>query len=359
MFSLSGQVAGGLQTALDEVMERRLREQMRRQQEQQQAAQLALQQRQQQGVEDDRTYRRDNDRRVIDLAEMERIDAKAQQATDRNISLDAANVMNMPGMTPQARADELNQSVFRNPKASSAPDMRRVIEGLTKRPDRVQYTYTNPNTGNQSTRFGNPDEMPAGGFDMGNEPQKPERGPAPDYEWVMRNGKPVQIRKGGAQMGDSPYEKPSAASTNAPDPVKARETLEKIEAAATQLRNAPGLGRLTGARIGNRDYALGVRDEPLEGSPAATAKAYYDSLKSLMTLENLGLLKGVLSDRDMQILQSAGSSLDTKMQDPAFVAELDTIIGKVSTQLGRPPAKPKSGGPSSRVDELLKKYGGG
>jgi hypothetical protein len=78
-----------------------------------------------------------------------------------------------------------------------------------------------------------------------------------------------------------------------------------------------------------------------------------------MTLENLGLLKGVLSDRDMQILQSAGSSLDTKMQDPAFVAELDTIIGKVSTQLGRPPAKPKSGGPSSRVDELLKKYGGG
>jgi hypothetical protein len=42
MFSLSGQVAGGLQTALDEVMERRLREQMRRQQEQQQAAELQM-----------------------------------------------------------------------------------------------------------------------------------------------------------------------------------------------------------------------------------------------------------------------------------------------------------------------------
>ena len=42
MFSLSGQVAGGLQTALDEVMERRLREQLRRQQEQQQAAELQM-----------------------------------------------------------------------------------------------------------------------------------------------------------------------------------------------------------------------------------------------------------------------------------------------------------------------------
>ena len=32
-FNLSGQVAAGLQDALDEVMERRLREQLRRQQE--------------------------------------------------------------------------------------------------------------------------------------------------------------------------------------------------------------------------------------------------------------------------------------------------------------------------------------
>ena len=313
MFSLSGQVAGGLQTALDEVMERRLREQLRRQQEQQQAAQLALQQRQQQGVEDDRTYRRDNDRRVIDLAEMERIDAKAQQATDRNISLDAANVMNMPGMTPQARADELNQSVFRNPKASSAPDMRRVIEGLTKRPDRVQYTYTDPKTGNQATRFGNPDEMPAGGFDMGNEPQKPERGPAPDYEWVMRGGKPVQIRKGNAQMGDSPYEKPSSGAEAQEKTLTAGEVKEAANALLTH-RGFNGAFGLYNSRM------------PTMKQDTADAELLRERVASLLQLANMGKMKGILSDSDMKVIRSASTTLSNRQSGPAARTELARVI---------------------------------
>jgi hypothetical protein len=315
MFSLSGQVASGLQTALDEVMERRLREQLRQQQEQQQAAQLALQQRQQQGVEDDRTYRRDNDRRVIDLAEMERIDAQAQKATDRNISLDAANVMNMPGMTPQARADELNQSVFRNPKASSAPDMRRVIEGLTKRPDRVQYTYTNPRTGQKATRFGNPDEMPAGGFDMGTEPQKPERGPAPDYEWVMRNGKPVQIRKGNAQMGDSPYEKAAAGSG-----AEAQEkmlTAADVKAAANALLKHKGF---EGA------FGLANSRMPTFSQNTADAEALRDRVSSLLQLANMGKMKGILSDSDMKVIKSASTTLSNRLSGKAARTELDRVI---------------------------------
>ena len=313
MFSLSGQVAGGLQTALDEVMERRLREQLRRQQEQQQAAQLALQQRQQQGVEDDRTYRRDNDRRVIDLAEMERIDAKAQQATDRNISLDAANVMNMPGMTPQARADELNQSVFRNPKASSAPDMRRVIEGLTKRPDRVQYTYTDPRTGQKATRFGNPDEMPTGGFDMGTEPQKPERGPAPDYEWVMRNGKPVQIRKGGAQMGDSPYEKPSSGAEAQEKTLTAGEVKEAANALLTH-RGFNGAFGLYNSRM------------PTMKQDTADAELLRERVASLLQLANMGKMKGILSDSDMKVIRSASTTLSNRQSGPAARTELDRVI---------------------------------
>lgn len=35
-------------------------------------------------------------------------------------------------------------------------------------------------------------------------PDKPVQGPAPDYEWILRNGDYVQIRKGTAQPGDTP-----------------------------------------------------------------------------------------------------------------------------------------------------------
>ena len=307
-FNISGLVAGGMQDALDEVMERRLREQMRRQQEQQQAAQLALQQRQQQGVEDDRTYRRDNDRRVIDLEEMERIDAKALQATDRNISLDAANVMNMPGMTPQARADELNQSLFRNPKASSAPDMRKVIEGLTKRPDRVQYTYTNPKTGNQATRFGNPDEMPAGGFDMGNEPKVPTKGPEP--EWLMRGGKPI---KGYYQPGDLKYE-PTAKSEAAENKkAEAEDTAREAKRLAQALLDSAGF---SGA------FGLANSRMPTVSQETADAEEIRESLTALLTMENMDKMTGILSDSDMKVLRKASSTIAARMSPAAARAEL-------------------------------------
>lgn len=36
--------------------------------------------------------------------------------------------------------------------------------------------------------------------------REPKSGPQPEHEWVMRGGKPVQIRKGTAQPGDAPYD---------------------------------------------------------------------------------------------------------------------------------------------------------
>ena len=35
--------------------------------------------------------------------------------------------------------------------------------------------------------------------------QAPQRGPEPEYEWVVRGGQPLQIRKGTARPGDAPY----------------------------------------------------------------------------------------------------------------------------------------------------------
>lgn len=139
--ALSGLVAGGAQHALDEALDRRMREQLRQQQEQQEAARLALQQQQQAAIEADRAEQRAQGLKRLDLESLKYRDEQAAIQTDRNVGLDAANVMRMPGMTPQAKADELEQSLFRNPNASVAPALLKRIDGLTRVPDKK---FTSP-----------------------------------------------------------------------------------------------------------------------------------------------------------------------------------------------------------------------
>lgn len=154
---------------------------------------------------------------------------------------------------------------------------------------------------------------------------KPERDPIADYE----------ARK----AIDAKY----ATNGNGPNPQKAAETRSKILEAAKGLKADPGLGNLVGNRVLNPDYNLGISSEPRAGTSAANAQAKFNTLKSLLTLENLGLLKGAMSDKDLAFIQSAGSSLDTKMDDPVFVAELDKIIQKFENVSDTPPP---AGGPS-------------
>ncbi len=318
---ISGLLASGMQTQLDDVNDRRLQEFVRQLKEREQADQLKLQQDTLASAEKDRAAQRENTARTINLAELKRTDDLGREATQRNGASDMAGVLAMPGMSNEAKASEIMGSGLRTGQVDPA----RVIEGLTRVPAKKEYTYTDPKTGNKSLRAYDPSSVPSGGLDMGNEPQKPERGPAPEYEWITRNGNPMQIRKGSAQAGDRPYEK---AAANGPDPAKAAETRTKILDAAKALKTAKGLSSLTGNRIGNSDYNMGLSDEPRAGSSAANAAPLFKTLKSLMTLENLGLLKGAMSDKDLAFIQSAGSSLDTSMDDPTFIAELDKIIQK-------------------------------
>jgi hypothetical protein len=205
-----------------------------------------------------------------------------------------------------------------------------------------QVTTTGPN-GRPLNRMAGEDEA----VEEYREPKEPRQGPQPDYEWVTgKDGQPRQIRKGTAQPGDRPYEKPTTTGAGNLNPDRAREMLQKLQSAATSLRDSPGRASLSGARIGNPDYALGVSQEPLSGSPAATAKAYFDSVKGLLTAENLDLMKGVLSDTDMKVLASIGTSLNTSMDDPTFASEVDQIITKATEKLGggggMPPMNPVS-----------------
>ena len=48
----------------------------------------------------------------------------------------------------------------------------------------------------------------------------------------------------------------------------------------------------------------------IPGTEAANAVARIDSLKSLLTLDNMKLMKGVLSDSDMKVISSASTALN-------------------------------------------------
>lgn len=64
--------------------------------------------------------------------------------------------------------------------------------------------------------------------------------------------------------------------------------------------------------------------------PGRTAfEARVETLKSNLTLDNLKLLKGAMSDKDLLFLNSIGSSLNTGMSEKSFNQELDRVIAKL------------------------------
>lgn len=66
-------------------------------------------------------------------------------------------------------------------------------------------------------------------------------------------------------------------------------------------------------------------------------EARVDTLKANLTLDNLKLLKGPMSDKDLAFLQAVGSSLNTNMSEAAFNEELDKVILKLNGGTSQPP----------------------
>ncbi len=87
----------------------------------------------------------------------------------------------------------------------------------------------------------------------------------------------------------------------------------------------------------------------------ADIEADVERLSDLLTLENLGLMKGVLTDRDVQILASAASNIGKfKISEQKAYEELDRIISTLETAFARKESAPAQ----SSIDDLVKKYGG-
>lgn len=137
--------------------------------------------------------------------------------------------------------------------------------------------------------------------------------------------------------GLTPAQQKDAAGNNSGDPSvpgsPANQRMTEALQLAQQLRNdsTPGKHTAVGASLGKLvpfGQALG-----LQGDRSAF-EAKLSTLKSNLTLDNLKLLKGAMSDKDLAFLNSVGSSLDPNMSEAQFNAELDRIIGKLQTATG-------------------------
>lgn len=145
---------------------------------------------------------------------------------------------------------------------------------------------------------------------------------------------------GGALVDDTGkviYTDPNKAATNTAT-AEAADTAKEVRRIASALRQHPG-----------RKGAFGLYESqmPTIRQDTADAETLLKSLQGLLTLENTGKLKGVLSNADMEVLRRASTTLDAKMSNPAADAELDRIVEVMGKVTGETPTPAVSHAPSS------------
>lgn len=153
----------------------------------------------------------------------------------------------------------------------------------------------------------------------------------PDYEWVNRGGKPLQIRKGTAQPGDTPYDAVGArqqGGTPGTSPYateRAQRTIQSVDAI---------MGKVNGRTTGYGSLLSGLPE-----SDARDFKAELDTLKANIAFNELTAMReasktggalGQVSERELQLLESALGALDAGQSQEALKANLTKI--KTSVQ---------------------------
>jgi hypothetical protein len=114
-----------------------------------------------------------------------------------------------------------------------------------------------------------------------------------------------------------------AAARAAERGVSPQQTQEAIETAREARR-------LAGALLEHPAMVdvFGVMREkmPTLRQGTADAESILNSLTGLLTLDNMGKMKGVLSDNDMKILKAASTTLNQKMSPEAAKVELERLL---------------------------------
>jgi hypothetical protein len=181
-----------------------------------------------------------------------------------------------------------------------------------------------------------------------------------NYEkWsVMEEG--LERKAFGRMIGIDPKEKPEDAL----------KRFEKMESVVQEIENSDAVVSMAGDLLGNQGYIdaiTGIRGATpfsVPGTAGYDAMVAFEQLKDNLTLENLNKMSGVLTDKDIQILASAGAGLKAGMSEKAMRAQLnkirDVLVKKSARQRGKLEAlgyKPGQSGKSigdMTDDELMK-----
>lgn len=108
----------------------------------------------------------------------------------------------------------------------------------------------------------------------------------------------------------------------------------------------------------------------IPGTKTRSMAGKIEQLQNMMTAENLGLLKGAMSDKDVAFLRNISTNMDRYQDEDSFLSEMKRVgknLAKAQNQIAKKYGAPiesfdlpSSEAPSSsEVDALLKKYGGG
>ena len=106
---------------------------------------------------------------------------------------------------------------------------------------------------------------------------------------------------------------------------KAQQTASSALSIVERLKNA-------GSALGNTVGPISSKLPTLRGA-SADFEQNYNALKSLLTLENMGVMKGVLSDSDIKIIQNASANLSLGQSEAGFRDELDRIQAILQNRL--------------------------
>ena len=197
------------------------------------------------------------------------------------------------------------------------------------------------------------------GINKGAEPEIKPTTAMQNYEKWSAMPEGAQKNAFGVMIGINPKDSPEDA----------RKLLQEVEKAAREVESSDAVIGMATDLLGNDDYISaitgfrGATPFSIPGTEGYDAMVAFEQLKDNLTLENLSKMSGVLTDRDIQILASAGAGLKAGMSASAMRGQLNKIRDVLIRKSERQRAKlegmgysPESDKPLSEMtdDELMK-----
>jgi hypothetical protein len=138
----------------------------------------------------------------------------------------------------------------------------------------------------------------------------------------MNTGKTVRSLGGIKPTTPTPSDTPALGTLSPQDRINNTLSL------AQQLRDDAAVGKKSAVGASLAKFVPFGQALGLQGNRTAF-ETQLSQLRASLTLDNLKLLKGAMSDKDLKFLQDIGSALDVNMTEAAFNAELDKVIERL------------------------------